>query len=630
MPVVRPPPRRRSARLKALQTPFPRGKNAMDPTQGPVTRGRGSKSRGTRHPAVGGGSDHPKFQIQWLSAPFRTQKVIDHLRDHPADCRILFSSDAKRPQNDSDRPSGKDKLSVCAVIANITRTSPTNFETRRIVTSMDSEESIASPMTSYTQPAAGIMPEDEAQNLHAQILKEFPWYDELIDIMGGNPAISLKTVSSHPGVDHAAKYFSISRTAGSSYSNSLGSGSAQFSAQPFSPQLPPAGAQPYSPQLPPSASQPYPPSYPQPYPPSDPQPYPPSGAQPYPPSNTQPYPPSGAQPYAPSGAQHYPPSGAQPYAPSGAQHYPPSGAQPHGSQYAFGHAPHSQYPHHHQSGAPPARSRNDPNSLLDDDDDDMDFSFEDLPKPTPPPRRDYRDDPHAIILDSPPRSARAASKRPAPPSSPSPPITPPPQSQRSEFMLPRTSQTSHRDSRASFGMSDPQRRPSTGSVKASSRRSSGSSRSKPASASSAPASTSMTSPANSASASAGKTRQGKKQRSDLQSQVDALSDEIESAQSDRVTRDELKNERYMAKYNFARQVNEHKFLKAERADTFAEAATAHQRALEAKESEIRLREAEMKMHAALAQAHAEEAATMRLKIEFARLSGSGSGSGSQA
>ncbi|KAG1725905.1 hypothetical protein EDB19DRAFT_1914843 [Suillus lakei] len=106
------------------------------------------------------------------------------------------------------------------------------------------------------------MPEDEAQNLHAQILKEFPWYDELIDVMGGNPAISLKTVSSHPGVDHAAKYFSISRTAGSSYSNSLGSGSTQFSAQPFSPQLPPAGAQPYSPQLPPSASQPYPSSGP--------------------------------------------------------------------------------------------------------------------------------------------------------------------------------------------------------------------------------------------------------------------------------------------------------------------------------------------------------------------------------
>ncbi|KAG1835008.1 hypothetical protein DFJ58DRAFT_847470 [Suillus subalutaceus] len=602
MPVVQPPPRRRSARLKALQTPFPRGKNAMDPTQGPVTRGRGSKSRGTQHPAVGGGSDHPKFQIQWLSAPSAPRKSLTTSMT----TQLTAGSYFPLMQNDH-------RMIVTVPRAkinfHITRTSPTNFKTRQIVTSTDSEESIMSPMTSYTQPAL------------AQILKEFPWYDELIDIMGGNPAISLKTVSSHLGVDHAAKYFSISCTAGSSYSNSLGSGSAQFSAQPFSPQLPPAGAQPYSPQLPPSASQPYPPSYPQPYLPSDTQPYPPSNPQPYPPSNPQPYPPSGAQPYVPSGAQHY----------------PPLGAQPHGSQYAFGHAPHSQYPHHHQSGAPPARSRNDPNSLLDDDDDDMpnyfsplnhdndmDFSFEDLPKPTPPLRRDYRDDPHAIILDSPLRSAHAASKRPAPPSSPLPPITPPPQSQRSEFMLPHTSQMSHRDSRASFGMSNPQRRPSMGSVKVSSRRSSGSLRSKPELASSAPASTSMTSPANFASASAGKTRQGKKQWSDLQSQVGALSDEIESAQLDCVTRDELKNKWYMAKDNFVRQVNEHKFLKAECADTFAEAATAHQRALEAKESEIRLREAEMKMHAALAQVHVEEAATMRLKIEFARLSGSGS------
>ncbi|KAG1817735.1 hypothetical protein DFJ58DRAFT_850310 [Suillus subalutaceus] len=573
MPVVRPPPRCRSARLKALQTPFPRGKNAMDPTQGPVTRGRGSKSRGTQHPAVGGGSDHPKFQIQWLSAPFRTQK------------------------NDSDRPSGKDKLSVCAVIAKYVFKNDADYvkhyadEPDKFRDSMNSH--INGLRRKYHESSdklhstgAGIMPEDEAQNLHAQILKEFPWYDELIDIMGGNPAISLKTVSSHPGVDHAAKYFSISRTASSSYSNSLGSGSAQFSAQPFSPQLPPAGAQPYSPQLPPSASQPYPPSYPQPYPPSDPQPYLPSDPQPYLPSDPQPYLPSGAQPYPPSNPQPCPPSGAQPYAPSGAQHYLPLGAQPHSSQYVFGHAPHSQYPHHHQSGAPPARSRNDPNSLLDDNDDDMpnyfsplnhnddmDFSFEDLPKPTPPPR-------------TPPRSAHTASKRPAPPSSPLPPITPPPQSQRSEFMLPCTSQTSHQDSRASFGMSDPQQRPSTGSVKVSSRRSSGSSHSKPALVSSAPASMSMMSPANSTSASAGKTRQGKKQRSDLQSQVDALSDEIKSAQSDHVTWDELKNERYMAKYNFVCQVNEHKFLKAEQADTFAEAATAHQRALEAKESKI--------------------------------------------
>ncbi|KAG2752544.1 hypothetical protein P692DRAFT_20726081, partial [Suillus brevipes Sb2] len=192
----------------------------MDQTQGPVTRGSGSKSRGTRHPAVGGGSDHPKFQIQWLSAPFRTQKVIDHLRDHPADCRILFSSDAKRPQNDGDRPSGKDKLSVCAVIAKYVFQNDAEYVKHYADEPDKFRDSTNSHINglrrkyreSYDKlhsTGAGIMPEDEAQNLHAQILKEFPWYNDLIDIMGGNPAISLKTVSSRPGVDHAAKYFSI-------------------------------------------------------------------------------------------------------------------------------------------------------------------------------------------------------------------------------------------------------------------------------------------------------------------------------------------------------------------------------------------------------------------------------------
>lgn len=84
-------------------------------------------------------------------------------------------------------------------------------------------------------------------------------------------------------------------------------------------------------------------------------------------------------------------------------------------------------------------------------------------------------------------------------------------------------------------------------------------------------------------------------------------------------REELKNERYMLKYNLARQVSEHRFLKTEHADECVEAAAAHQRSLEGKASEIRLCEAEAKMHDALAHAHAEEATMLRLKIELARL-----------
>jgi hypothetical protein len=131
--------------------------------------------------------------------------------------------------------------------------------------------------------------------------------------------------------------------------------------------------------------------------------------------------------------------------------------------------------------------------------------------------------------------------------------------------------------------------------------------------------------ANSASAT-GKQRQGKKQRSSIQDTVEKLNDEIESVQSERVTREELKNERYMLKYNIIRQANEHKFIQAERIETHTEAAAAHKHSLEAKDSEIRLHEAETKMHDALAHAHAEEAATLRLKIEYARLTSSSSGS----
>jgi hypothetical protein len=45
------------------------------------------------------------------------QKVIDHLHNHQADCHILFYSDGKQSQGEGDCPSGKDKVSVCAVIA---------------------------------------------------------------------------------------------------------------------------------------------------------------------------------------------------------------------------------------------------------------------------------------------------------------------------------------------------------------------------------------------------------------------------------------------------------------------------------------------------------------------------------
>ncbi|KAG2342696.1 hypothetical protein BDR05DRAFT_1000686 [Suillus weaverae] len=56
---------------------------------------------------------------------------------------------------------------------------------------------------------AGVMPNNKntTQNLHTQILQSFPWYDKLFAILGTNPALSLKTISSHPGMAHAANFF---------------------------------------------------------------------------------------------------------------------------------------------------------------------------------------------------------------------------------------------------------------------------------------------------------------------------------------------------------------------------------------------------------------------------------------
>ncbi|KAG2072893.1 hypothetical protein BDR04DRAFT_1116761 [Suillus decipiens] len=94
-------------------------------------------------------------------------------------------------------------------------------------------------------------------------------------------------------------------------------------------------------------------------------------------------------------------------------------------------------------------------------------------------------------------------------------------------------------------------------------------------------------------------QQKKKQCLDVQSRVDMLNTKIENVQSDKITQEELKNEPYMVKYNLAQQVNEHKFLKHEHMNDYAEAATAHIYGLEAKNSEICLHEAEVKMHDAL-------------------------------
>lgn len=80
---------------------------------GSVIYGRGGKSQGLWSTTS---SDQPKFQLQ-LSNPLYTQKIINSLCNHSADCQILFSSEVKQSHPDNGYPSAKDKVSIYAIIA---------------------------------------------------------------------------------------------------------------------------------------------------------------------------------------------------------------------------------------------------------------------------------------------------------------------------------------------------------------------------------------------------------------------------------------------------------------------------------------------------------------------------------
>ncbi|KAG1822694.1 uncharacterized protein BJ212DRAFT_1296684 [Suillus subaureus] len=105
-----------------------------------------------------------------------------------------------------------------------------------------------SGVTSKSHPnGTGITPLDDtsATNLHVQILEEFPWYDDLTAILERNPVISLKTVSSAPGMDHAANYFLLIQE--STSVNSQPSSSTQYGGYVPSTHPSPLSVQPTSP-----------------------------------------------------------------------------------------------------------------------------------------------------------------------------------------------------------------------------------------------------------------------------------------------------------------------------------------------------------------------------------------------
>ncbi|KAG1812014.1 hypothetical protein EV424DRAFT_1542320 [Suillus variegatus] len=208
MPPVRPQVRR-SERLKMLLQRLSAPLSIhMQPARG--ARGRGATTRGTRGRRVAATS---------ASAAGDTPTGgISKIRTHPADRRILFYEGKKSHTSYDGPPSGSDKGKIHAIIAKHI------FENNEIYQSMYAEDqmkftqAVGNCLTylkgkykthraRFKQTGAGVNPEEPgaAVNLLAQVLSDFPWYEDLDEIWRDNPAYAAKTFSSAPGAKEKEK-----------------------------------------------------------------------------------------------------------------------------------------------------------------------------------------------------------------------------------------------------------------------------------------------------------------------------------------------------------------------------------------------------------------------------------------
>ncbi|KAG2101881.1 uncharacterized protein F5147DRAFT_655194 [Suillus discolor] len=374
----------------------------------------------------------------------------------------------------------------------------------------------------FNKTGAGVTLLDKhaAANLHKQVLLEFPWYDQLHPFLFSNPTIGAKIFTSQPGVDHAADYYLLIRP----------HGGAGPSTNPPGPQLP--QPDPQLPQLHPQNSQP---------PPPDPQPLPPDPQLPLwspPDTSTQCAPPS-IRP-GPTGAQHALPSTLHP-PPS--QHPPPHFSGTGGSPINDPDGDLDNNPHADDNGpffAPLGNTL----GMLDGEDVDMD---NDNGMELDSSRR------HVISLHSPPRLV--GQKRPYA-ASPSPsPV------EKNTFLLPRKPQMPTYHSREAFGSASPGGQvPHKPSSLASS---SGISRSHSTPSSTASSSfistdyhVSPTASQTSLSAKPRSLASSKKKRAsaaDMEDNLNMLSEDIRSMQTDISECQESRNKRYAIKMNYQAQ-----------------------------------------------------------------------------
>ncbi|KAG2135702.1 uncharacterized protein EDB93DRAFT_1107059 [Suillus bovinus] len=173
--------------------------------------------------------DTTESSISWQADLQHTKKVIDFLINNPADCRILFSSEGKKPTNPNIEgpPSGTDKNVIHAVIAGVIFSGDNVYADQYAANCIRFRDSVGNHITilwnkfcdyhnEFESTGAEIVPFNvgTAENLHVKVKKDFPWYDDLYKIWGSNPSFAAKTTSLKPGSDYMGDPFALTHPGG--------------------------------------------------------------------------------------------------------------------------------------------------------------------------------------------------------------------------------------------------------------------------------------------------------------------------------------------------------------------------------------------------------------------------------
>ncbi|KAG1778502.1 hypothetical protein EV702DRAFT_1267677 [Suillus placidus] len=577
MPAVR-QRARRSARLQANTRLRLRG---MDPPP---------PSTSTSQPVSS--DPGPRITVQWGKEDALTDILVDHITSHPADSRILFYSEGKKtPFTDGEQASGKDKSDIYAVLAKLIFANHVKHGAGYHRNPKKFCDSVANHIVGLKArykklkaklgaTGAGVLPGDRHANLLLEICAEWKWFVDLDAIWHSNPAFAVTSHSSRPGVDHAGQMYSLAQplrgTAAGGTSRHV-----QGAAQPQPPPQPSCSASAQSfcgdhlidPRLLQS-----------------------SPALPDTPSPTFP-----DIPTAPSPPNNFPD-------PSAAHHAPPPLYDP---------------PQVHLRGL--SRTDNDLHrsnpfaaplgDALDhlQDNDMMQEGGEEEEEEEEEDDRMQEDE--LLSYNSPPKVAGKKRRNFASPS-PSPPHDPQP------FHVPAKAPTNAYHSRAAFSQ-----QPIRGKHKPllMSRN-----LSTPSSTPRNTTPSSSSTPQTSVSAQVNGCKKKKKAKSDVQDQVENLTEEIESIQSDVMSLQDSKHQRFIvklsAKSENQRETKKYNWLRDMRAHEASQAVLTHQREQENRAAEIRLREADIRVHEAHSTVLDKEAETLRLRIQYQQLMQGSSGS----